>query len=279
MLADDNADMRDYLARLLRERWDVEAVADGREALGGDPPRATRSRSPRRHDARPRRVRPAPRSPRRPRAAVLPVILLSARAGEEDRSKAWRSGADDYIIKPFSRRELLARITHLKMARLRIRAEQNLRKARDDALAANRAKDEFLATLFHELRTPLIRVLFVSSEASADPSLSEEVRADFKAIADNVSLQARLIDDLLDFNRIIRGKFAIERDALNLHDIIREATAAVRRDQGTVARPSPFRSPRTVMASRVTRCACGRSFGTSSRTRSNSRSRGVRSRS
>ena len=64
--------------------------------------------------------------------------------------------------------------------------------------------------------------------------LSEEVRADFKAIADNVSLQARLIDDLLDFNRIVRGKFTIERKP-RPHDIIREATGAVGRRSSAFA--------------------------------------------
>ena len=229
--ADDNADMRDYVSRILGEQFEVQAVGDGMEALEAaqaQPPDLVLSdvMMPKLDGyglLKALRLNPA--------LSAVPVILLSARAGEEERIEGVGSGADDYITKPFTRRELLARISsHLKMARMRREAEEELKRARDDALAANRAKDEFLATLSHELRTPLNPVLLISSEASADPTLSEEVKADFKAIADNVSLQARLIDDLLDFNRIVRGKFTIERRRLDLHDIIREATAAVREE-------------------------------------------------
>jgi PAS domain S-box-containing protein len=109
----------------------------------------------------------------------------------------------------------------------RIRAEQQLKVARDDALAANRAKDEFLATLSHELRTPLNPALLVASDSAEDDALPGGVRANFKMIADNISLQARLIDDLLDLNRIIHGKVSLERRQLDLHEVIREATATL----------------------------------------------------
>src|SRR5262249_59496586 len=55
-----------------------------------------------------------------PRTRTVPVVLLSARAGEESRVEGLAAGADDYLVKPFSARELLARVgTHLEMARLR----------------------------------------------------------------------------------------------------------------------------------------------------------------
>jgi signal transduction histidine kinase/DNA-binding response OmpR family regulator len=111
VVADDNADMLDYLTRLLRERWDVEAVMDGLaalEAIRRAPPdlvltdvmmpglggfgllEALRS------DANLRSI---------------PVVLLSARAGEEATAEALKAGADDYIVKPFSARDLLVRVT------------------------------------------------------------------------------------------------------------------------------------------------------------------------
>ncbi len=69
--------------------------------------------------------------------------MLSARAGEESRIEGLEAGADDYLVKPFSARELVARVaTHLQIASLRRDAEE-----------ANRAKDEFLAMLGHELGT------------------------------------------------------------------------------------------------------------------------------
>ena len=73
------------------------------------------------------RFRPAARAPRRSEARTCPVILLSARAGEEARIEGMHAGADDYLIKPFSARELLARVeAHLKMAQLSPRCDAGL---------------------------------------------------------------------------------------------------------------------------------------------------------
>ncbi len=112
----------------------------------------------------------------------------------------------------------------------RVRAEAALRQARDEAVAASRAKDDFLAILSHELRTPLNPVLLMASESATDPALAPEVRADFKMISDNVSLQARLIDDLLDFNRIVHGKVTLAKRSLDLHAIVRDATATLQEE-------------------------------------------------
>ena len=110
LLADDNADMRQYVARILGANWQVEAVADGTEAL-----RAIRR-------ARPDLVLSDVMMPnldgfglvRALRAeretADLPIILLSARAGEEATTEGLRVGANDYLVKPFASRELVARV-------------------------------------------------------------------------------------------------------------------------------------------------------------------------
>ncbi|HTB58082.1 MAG TPA: ATP-binding protein [Polyangia bacterium] len=110
LLADDNADMRDYLTRLLRERWDVEAVTDGEAAL------AAVKRE------RPDLVLTDVMMPgldgfgllRAIRGdadlCLLPVILLSARAGEEATAEGLGAGANDYVVKPFLARDLLVRI-------------------------------------------------------------------------------------------------------------------------------------------------------------------------
>jgi signal transduction histidine kinase len=125
LLADDNADMRAYVRRILGTRWSVEAAADGVAAL------AAARRSP--PDLvvadvmmpgldgfallRALRAEPATRG--------VPVILLSARAGEEARVEGLEAGADDYLVKPFSARELVARVaTHLQVALLRRAAER-----------------------------------------------------------------------------------------------------------------------------------------------------------
>ncbi|HEX6818552.1 MAG TPA: ATP-binding protein, partial [Ktedonobacterales bacterium] len=110
VLADDNADMRAYLRRLLGQQYRVEAVANGQDALEAirrEPPdlvladvmmpeldgfgllRALRAQ---------------------PETINLPVILLSARAGEEAIIEGLQAGADDYLVKPFSAREVLSRV-------------------------------------------------------------------------------------------------------------------------------------------------------------------------
>ena len=128
LLADDNADMRDYVRRLLASRYEVEVVADGGAALSAIARR------------KPDLVLSDIMMPRLdgmelvlrlradPQTNTLPIILLSARAGEESRVEGMQAGADDYLIKPFSARELLARVdAHVKIARFRRDAEQALR--------------------------------------------------------------------------------------------------------------------------------------------------------
>jgi PAS domain S-box-containing protein len=145
LVADDNADMRQYLARLLRGPYEVEEVADGRAALA-----AARERPP---DlvladvmmpeldglALVRELRAGPGT------AAVPAVLLSARAGEEARVEGLEAGADDYLAKPFSARELLARVgAHLELARVRREAAR-----REDELRAEarRAQEQAAAIL------------------------------------------------------------------------------------------------------------------------------------
>ena len=136
LVVEDNADMRDYVRRLLAPRYETATAADGEEALAAI-----------------RRERPdlilsdvmmpkldgfgllrALRSD--PALRDLPVVMLSARAGEEASVEGLEAGADDYLVKPFSARELLARIrSNLEMARVRreaARRERELRSQADD---------------------------------------------------------------------------------------------------------------------------------------------------
>ena len=126
LLADDNGDMRGYIARLLQDHgYEVIAVADGQAAL-----QAVRLQTPSLvlsdvmmpqldgfellHELR-----------KDSATKAIPIILLSARAGEEARVEGVEAGADDYLIKPFSARELIARITtHLKLAQIRREAQE-----------------------------------------------------------------------------------------------------------------------------------------------------------
>jgi PAS domain S-box-containing protein len=340
VLADDNADMRDYVRRLLSADYQVTAVADGREALAAVA------------EQRPDLVitdvmmphldgfglLKALREDRR--TAAIPLIMLSARAGEEARVEGLEAGADDYLTKPFSARELLARAgVTLALARARreaMRREEELkaettdilesitdgfaafdagfrftyinaetermygmgreevlgkhmlelfpmleggmveaeyrramaervrvrfeyfhapwdswleidvypakdggitvyfrditdRKLAMDALhEADRRKDEFLATLAHELRNPLAPLrngLQVMALAKHDAEVVERARAMMER---QLQQMVRLIDDLLDLSRISRGKVELRRERVELAAVIANAVETSR---------------------------------------------------
>jgi signal transduction histidine kinase/DNA-binding response OmpR family regulator len=169
LLADDNADVRDYVGRLLRDQgWHVEAVADGAAALAAA--RATRPDLVLSDVMMPvldgfellRALRAGPDT------STIPVILLSARAGEESRIEGLDAGADDYMVKPFSARELVARVSaHLSLSTARARASaeveashaalsavherlQEQARATEAALAALRVEQSRMTHLFRQ---------------------------------------------------------------------------------------------------------------------------------
>jgi signal transduction histidine kinase len=242
ILADDNADMRDYVARLLSERFRVESVADGLTAL-----------------AAARRDKPdlilsdimmtgldgfgllhAVRSD--PELRTIPVILLSARAGEEARVEGIAAGADDYLVKPFSARELMARAeTHLAMATMRRESEVTIRglkeelhlqldsarKARVAAETANRLKDEFLATVSHELRTPLNAILGWTRLLRGGKLDEDKKDQALEIVERNAVSQQQIIEDILDVSRIITGKLRMEVAPVELAAVIEAAIDSI----------------------------------------------------
>jgi signal transduction histidine kinase/DNA-binding response OmpR family regulator len=138
LLADDNADLRDHVARLLRPHWDVTTAPDGRIALEQAQDQQfdlvlTDVMMPRldgfgliaalRADERTRDV---------------PIVVLSARAGEEASVEGLAAGADDYLVKPFSARDLIARVrANLVLGQARRQIISRLRGLVDAAAAVN----------------------------------------------------------------------------------------------------------------------------------------------
>ena len=343
LIVDDNADMRDYLARLLAGFWQIDTANDGVEALeiiGARRPDLVLSdimmpamdgfellRRIREDDA----------------LRDIPMILLSARAGEEARVEGFDAGADDYLVKPFSANEVVARVrSHLRLAEVRGEVNERVnqildsitdafafvdrnwifrmvnpqaekifdRKARDlvgknvwemfpraigtsfervyraamesgaprriedfyapfgkwievnvypsaDGLSfffrdvservltaqtlrdsearyrrlaqeleiANRAKDEFLTTLSHELRTPMTATLGWATMLrieNADPASRKQAA---EAIEQSTRAQAKLIDDILDVSRISTGKLQLHVEPVSLEHIVEVAVS------------------------------------------------------
>jgi PAS domain S-box-containing protein len=343
LLADDNADLREYARRLLAEHYVVEAVADGQDAI-----EAARAR-------RPDMIISDVMMPRLdgfgllralrvdPELRAVPVILLSARAGEEARVEGLGRGADDYLVKPFSSRELLVRVgalmssadmhrrvidalaqfetlfneaplgiyvidddfriaavnpvakpmfgdigdligrdfdqvlrilwpttyadevvqifrhtldtgePHFVPERIEERLDRGVREfyewqvnriplpgkrhgvvcyfrdisksvmAREALRQADSRKDEFLATLAHELRNPLaplrnaLDLMRPGAERGGVPVRVHDI------MERQVSHLTRLVDDLLELSRITRGALELRREAVEVSAILRNA--------------------------------------------------------
>lgn len=195
LLADDSPDMRRYISGLLESKVEVEEVSDGLEAL--------ESIERRRPDLvlsdvmMPRmdglRLLQAIRA--KPDLASLAVILLTARAGEEPEIEGLHAGADDYLVKPFSARELIARVeSMLKIVEVRAASEQALRAERARLLDLFRQAPVFMTVLrgprhVFELVNPLYQELIGPRDVLGKPvleALPEVINQGFIDILDRV---------------------------------------------------------------------------------------------
>jgi light-regulated signal transduction histidine kinase (bacteriophytochrome) len=198
LIVDDNPDMRAYLARLLSDRYHVDAAEDGEVAL-----EAARSQ-------RPDLVLSDVMMPKMDGVALLgrlradpktrdtPVVLLSARAGEESLLEGLATGADDYLVKPFSARELLARVkTHVDMARQRREWTGQLERANEELEA-------FSYSVSHDLRAPVRTIEGFAAALLQDHrrELSDEALHLVERMGLAGKRMAQLIDDLLTLARI-----------------------------------------------------------------------------
>ncbi|MBN8559275.1 MAG: response regulator [Leptolyngbya sp. UWPOB_LEPTO1] len=221
LLVDDNADMRDYLTRILSESVQVEAVADGVSALAAIQRQL------------PDLVLTDVMMPgldgfgllqtlrANPQTREIPILLLSARAGEEAIVEGLEAGADDYLIKPFSAQELISRVNaHLQIAQLRTTA---LREARSTI----QSRDELLSTVSHELNTPLVSILGWTRLLRSTPPSPAILTKALDTIERNATVQAALVQDLLDISRITVGKLRLNPQPVELTSILETVIATV----------------------------------------------------
>ncbi|MBK7862564.1 MAG: response regulator [Archangiaceae bacterium] len=233
LVADDNADMRAYLSRLLTPHWQVVTVSDGQQALeaaraGGLDLVLSDVMMPRLDGLKLLETLRAD-----PRTRGLPVVLLSARAGEEATVAGLQGGADDYLVKPFSSHELLARVSsQLALAALRKQAlteaqlhGQEAGRLLESSRQAIRSRDEVLAVVSHDLRTPLTAIRtaaeLISRHSVADDG-GVRIRSRAALIRRSVDSMERLIGDLLDVGAIEAGQLRLERSAHGLPALLEE---------------------------------------------------------
>ncbi|WP_406335983.1 SpoIIE family protein phosphatase [Streptomyces sp. NBC_00203] len=226
LVVDDNADMRAYLTQLLQPDYDVLLAADGRAALEtalAQPVELVLSdvMMPRMDGFELVRALRAD-----PRTARLPIVLLTARAGEEESVQGRDAGADDYLAKPFSARQLLARVrTGLELSRLR---EQVLTETRNQLAVLASLADAGLR---------------LSATLDPDQILQTAGQILLLDFADQISihLTAAAPAPAQSHPAYIAGTPLLAREAL--------ATAATHAINGTAPAPaSPYPAPAAVLA-------------------------------
>jgi signal transduction histidine kinase/PAS domain-containing protein len=194
LVADDNADMRDYLRRVLAAHWQITTVADGAAAL------AEARRAP--PDLIVSDVMMPGLDGFQLLAALradeqthdVPVIILSARAGDEARVHGLEAGADDYLIKPFSARELVARVaTQLAAA-----------AARRELARAVEYNEKFTAMLGHDLRNPL-NAITTTAQLLERRAVTPDIARRAARIVRSAERMSRMIAQLLDLARVRAG--------------------------------------------------------------------------
>jgi signal transduction histidine kinase len=202
LLVDDNADLRDYMSGLLREHYTVTTANDGVEAfeaIQSELPDIVLSdvMMPRLNGMELVQTLRASA-----KTVNLPIILLSARAGGEAAIEGLDAGSDDYLTKPFTAQELLARVrAHLRLAQLR-------RSWAADLELANRELDAFSYSVSHDLRAPLRAIegfgrMMLEEDAE---QLGAEGRQRLDFVLDGVKRMSQLIEDLLYLAKVTQGE-------------------------------------------------------------------------
>ena len=246
LLVEDNADLRRHLIGVLGDRYLLAVAGNGRQALElalADPPDLVLSdvMMPEMDGIElTRRLRSDPRT------ATVPIVLLTARVGEEPFLEGLANGADDYLPKPFSSRQLLARVSSLiDLARMRrqILAAEETRRANAelttqvqirtaDLVAANQELESFSYSVSHDLRAPLRAISGFAAIIVEDHgnNLPQDARDALNRVITNARRMGLLIDDLLAFSRFRRQE--LSNQTIDTGRLVRQCWDELRGDLG-----------------------------------------------
>ncbi len=252
LIAEDNPEMNRFLRESLADGWCVEAVFDGREGIAratASPPDLIVTDMMMPHASGEELVRALRANPA---LDSTPIVVLTARSDDALRLRALRSGAQDFITKPFSVDELRARLGNLLAMR---RAEDRVRRLGEslaernrelegltaELKAANAELEAFSFSVAHDLRAPLRSIDGFSAAVLEDhgDKLGEEGRADLRRVRQASRRMASLIDDLLALSRVSREGLQRER-----FDLSREVRSVVAR----LCESDPTRATEVVVA-------------------------------
>ena len=164
---------------------------------------------------------------------TIPVIQISATFGtKEHQREALKYGADIYLTEPLEPKELETVVSVLlRLARTEAGLREALareRAARAQAEEATQLKDEFLANLSHELRTPMNIIIGWSHLLRTGPLDESQKQRATEAIERAARSQAQLIEDLLDVSRIVTGKFRLVKQDVDVGRVLQLAIDSLR---------------------------------------------------
>ena len=162
----------------------------------------------------------------------LPVVIVTGEGNEAIAVQSMKMGAQDYVVKEQITPESLRSTVNgaIEIARLQSQLQAQVRleqAARAEAETANRVKDEFLAVLSHELRSPLTPILGWSRLLQNNRLNATETAYALATIERNAKLQVELIEDLLDVSRILQGKLSLRLAPVSLPFVISAAVETV----------------------------------------------------
>ncbi len=155
---------------------------------------------------------------RHPELQSVPIVVMSSNEDPADKAEVFAAGANDYLVKPPHRIELLARIRYHSEA---YRSQQRLVELNARLEDVSRAKGEFLATMSHEIRTPLNGILGVVQLLEHTP-LNPQQESYLETIRSSGKVLLAVINDILDVSKVESGKLVLENIGFEMTDLLED---------------------------------------------------------
>jgi two-component system sensor histidine kinase/response regulator len=157
---------------------------------------------------------------RHSRDRFLPVVLLTGRSSQDDRDAGFEAGADDFIVKPFDRDDLLHRVASF----LRLRAQEaSILRRVDQLTRLERLKGDLFALVVHDMRNPLHGARGFLHMVAKSPDLPDSPRRWLQSALVALCRVEECLDDVLKIRTLEAERLPLEREPTPLASVVREA--------------------------------------------------------